>query len=325
MTTAEELLVRLRDPSDVAPAARLARILVQDVLGRPLHALADPARATAALREGILAVTASDASARRIAADLERLRARVGAHSGSLGSSVPGPLREALREIVQLPLVARRDAVLRVLDRPTLRQIVRAQLVETLVDFGRKAASPVTDTAIGRGLGGLGKLAGQLARPSPLGAIASAVSGGVERQVEKRAADFADTAVTGVVASVADQMSDPTRAAQQAALRLDLTEGLLSLTGADMAELARGSVERQVSIVRGALAAWAHDPTFATVVEGALRDVVTWEGDRPLGDTLGDIGIRDLVAAYAEAFVRAALGRLVAGDAFAAWLRDAMT
>ncbi len=241
MPSASELLTRLRDPSDDGPSARLAALVVDDVLATPVARLVEPGLVVAAVRDSLRAWTSSDAAAASVVQRLEVARAWLSGHDGAVGDRVPTALRDGARTFVQLPMPARREAVLRLLDRPGVKQVIRAQLAQTLADFGRRAASPVSDNALARGLGGLGKLAGQIARPSPLGAIASAVSGEVERQVEKRASEFADTAVAGVLAGIAEQASDPARATQQAALRLELLDGLLALTGSDVAELARGA------------------------------------------------------------------------------------
>jgi len=324
MITADELLTRLRDASDDAPTARLTAVLVDDVLARPVRELVEPSAVAAAARDVIRAWTASDDGVAKVVADIERARTLLGMHAGTLGEPLPAPLREGLRELVQLPLVARREAVLKLLDRPSFRQVLRGQLVGTLVDFGRKAASPVSDNALARGLGGLGKLAGQIARPSPLGAIASAVSGEVERQIEKRASDFADTAVAGILAGIADQASDPAKAAQQAAMRLELLEGLLALTGTDLSALAESGVGAQVAVVRKALTGWSTEPSFLETVEKPLALVMALEAERPLGELLAALGMRDAVGAHARVYVRKALAHLVATDAFGAWLREAM-
>jgi hypothetical protein len=320
MPSASELLARLRDPSDQGAAARLADLVVDDVLATPVGRLVDPSLVVTALRESLRAWSASAEAATQVLQRLETARAVVASHGQPLGERVPSALREGLRSLVQLPLPARRDMVLRLLDRPGIKQVIRAQLVQTLADFGRRVASPVSDNALARGLGGLGKLAGRVARPSPLGAIASAVSGEVERQVEKRATEFADTAVAEVLAGIADQASDPTRAAQQAALRLELVDGLLALTGTDVGELAGASLPGQVSAVRNAVAVWVASSDFDRDVETPLSWVLAQEGERPLGALLEDLALRDPVRLHACLAVRAAVTRLVAGDAFVAWL-----
>jgi hypothetical protein len=320
MPTSAELLARLRDPSEQGPAARLAGLVVDDVLATPVAQLVDPGLVVSALRESLRAFTSSDGAAAHVVARLEGARTALAGHDGAAGDLVPSPLREGLRRFVQLPMPARREAVLKLLDRQGIKQVIRAQLAQTLADFGRRAASPVSDNALARGLGGLGKLGGQIAGRSPLGAIASAVSGEVERQVEKRASDFADTAVAGVIAGIAEQASDPARATQQAALRLELLDGLLALTGADLGELARGSVQAQVATVRQALAAWVASADFARDVELPLAWLVALEGQRPLGEVLDDLALREPVRLHAQRAVRAGLARLAASDAFVAWL-----
>ncbi len=322
MPTAAELLARLRDPSDDGPSARLAALLVDDVLSTPVDELVDPGLVVSALRESLRAITSSDAAAGQIVQRLELGRTMLAAHDQPVGNIVPAPLLEGLRRFVQLPVQARREVVLKLVDRQSFRQVIRGQLTQTLADFGRRAASPVSDNALARGLGGLGKLAGQIARPSPLGAIASAVSGEVERQVEKRASDFADTAVAGVLAGIAEQASDPARAGQQAALRLELLEGLLALTGSDIGELARGSIEAQVSTVRQALAAWVASADFDRDVEQPLAWILAQEGPRPLGELLDDLALRQPVRIHAQRVARAAMARLTASDAFVAWLGE---
>jgi hypothetical protein len=322
MATHAEILARLRDASDGGPSARLASLLVDDVLRMPVAELLDPAAVASALRDVLQLLTASDEAALRVVGRLEAVRVRVAARPRGVGEDIPPALREGMRTFVQLPLVPRREVVLKLLDRQALKQAVRAQLAQTLADFGRRAASPVSDSALARGLGGLGKLAGQIARPSPLGAIASAVSSEVERQVEKRAAEFSDSAVAGVIAGIADQASDPARAAQQAALRLELLEGALSLTGVELGELARGSVEAQVATVRSALAKWVASASFATDIARPLALLVAAEAERPLGALLDDLAIQSAVRAHAVPWVRRGLARLISGDAFAAWLED---
>ena len=211
---------------------------------------------------------------------------------------------------------------MKLLDREPLKKLLRAQVIDTLVAFGRRAASPVADNPIARGLGGLGKLAmGQGSKPSAFGAIASAVSGEVERQVEKRATDFADTAVEGILGGIADQVSDPARAKEQAAMREALLDGFLELTGAEAAQLVRGPIAERVAVTRKTLAAWAAEATFVADVEALVTGLLAEEAARPLGDVLADLGLRDVAVTRGREAVQARLASLVSGAPFAEWLR----
>jgi hypothetical protein len=212
----------------------------------------------------------------------------------------------------------------KLLDREPVRRLFRLQMIDALVAFGRKAASPVADSSLARGIGGISKLAlGQIAsRPSPLARVASAVSGEVERQIERRAADFADTAVAGILAGIIDQATDPTRPDEQAAFRASLVDGLLELTGVDVASVISGQAAQQVAAVRTTLASWTTDPTFARDVEAVLGKLIGDEASKPLGAVLGDLGMREAVALHATAFVERAIARLVRTTAFERWLEE---
>ena len=198
MTDVATLLAKLRDPAADGAGTRLAEVLVADAMERTIGELVDVRFAAAALKDAVRAFAASDAAEARVAramADGEKVLA---AQKRPVGAAVPAALKKGARELAAVPQTPSRDVVFRLLDREPVKKLLRAQVIDTLVAFGRKAASPVADNPLARGLGGLGKLAmGQASKQGAFGALASAVSGEVERQVEKRATDFADTAVCG--------------------------------------------------------------------------------------------------------------------------------
>jgi hypothetical protein len=322
MVDSNEALARLRDPKDDGLAARLASLIVDDVLGRTLKEIVIPKEAAIALGDGIRAITASDAAEKRITSELERATRELAAEKSQIGAKVPAPLKEGLRELAQMKSEPHKEAILKLLDREPLRALLRAQVIDTLVAFGRKAASPVADSPIARGLGGLGKsMLGQIAsRPSALGSLASAVSSEVERQVEKRATDFAETACDGIFEGVATRVSDPAQAKEQAAMRLALLDGLFELTGSDVADLTRANIGERVAVVRKAFAAWVATPTFESDVEAFVAKMIAKDGDRTLRSLLDDVALADTVATHARTVVRRRIDAIVATDAFASWL-----
>jgi hypothetical protein len=188
-----DLLARMRDP---AALARLAGLLVDDALARPLGELVDPPRLAEALR--VLATSAS--AERRVATWLARAARDLGAEARTLAQLLPAPLAAAAREIVELPLTPRRATVEKLLDHPPVRRLLRGQVLAMLVDFARRAAAPFTDNRLARGL-----------RAFTPRAVADAVSG----ETERRAADFADTAVAEVLGGLAADLADPARAREQ--------------------------------------------------------------------------------------------------------------
>ena len=72
-------------------------------------------------------------------------------------------------------------------------------------------------------------------RSGSLGSLVGAVSDEVERQLEKRATEFVDSALAGVFGQIADAVSDPKRASEAAELRIAFFDGALELTGPQLA------------------------------------------------------------------------------------------
>jgi len=322
MADSSQILSRLRAPN--GPAAGLAALIVTDVLARPLGEIVDPLVVAGAVRDVLVAWTASDAAAQRIVERIQKRNAALAAAGRPVGAIVPPPLADGLRALARLPTTPSHDALLKLLDRPPVKRLLRAQVIETLAAFGRRAASPVADSSLARGLGGISKRAlGQIASgPGAISRVANAVSGEVERQVEKRAAEFADTAVAGILAGIAGQATDATWREEQAAIRVAIVDGLLEMCWADLVAFAPGDAPSQVDAVRVALAAWARSADLLPTLEAAIRTAMDDDVRRPLGDLLADFALRDVVAIHATAWVERAVVHLIAGDAFAGWLAE---
>jgi hypothetical protein len=301
----------------------LASLVVDDALGRPVGDLLDIPDAVAAAREALVALTSSDAAANRLIERAQKIGAVVAAEERELGTILPTPLAAGMHAVARLPVTPSASALLKLLDRPPVRRLLRAQVIETLAAFGRRAASPVADSPIGRGIGGISKRAMKIASgPGALSRVANAVSGEVERQVEKRAADFADTAVEGILEGLVEQATDALHREDQAAVRVAVVDGLLEMTGADLASLVPGHPSSRVDAVRSALAAWSSHPAFAANLDEAIRTVLAGDVHRPLGDLLADFALRDVVANHAIEAVDRAIAHLVAGAPFERWLTE---
>jgi hypothetical protein len=318
----QDILDRLRDAHSLVHVGELALAFVKDVLSRPVEELADPERLAGAIRDSVIALTASEASAARMAARLESARQGVAASAGPIGDLVPEALSTGARALARLSARPSRETILKLLDRPPIRLLLRAQLIEALAAFGRKAASPVVESSIARGLGGISKRAlGHISlAPHPLARVANAMSHEFERQVEKRATDFADTAMAGILVGIAEQATDARWAEEQAAVRTAVLDGLLELTGAEFVSILPGDAAAQVDAIWAALGAWAKDADFVRDVEGALRFALAADAKRPLGDVLDEFGLREPVERHAAAALERIIARFVASEPFERWL-----
>ena len=254
--------------------------IVDRLLARPLGEIVDPSLLAGALR----ALAGSDAGRARVAARLAGAARALGDDARPLSQLLPAPLGAALRELVALPVTPRRETVEKLVDRPAVRRLVRAQVLAMLVDFTRRAASPFTENPIARGL-----------RAFTPRQVKQAVSG----EAERRAADFADTAVSEVLDGLASDLSDVTRAREQADVRVAVVEGALAVTPAELVAPALAHVDRSVEIVWRALGAWTASATFQQDIERGITFVLGDERSRPLGDVLADLGLREAVTFWA--------------------------
>ena len=312
------LLARLRATGPNSHAAKLARSSSTTRSPAPWASSSNPKLVASQALEAARALAASDAAEAAIKTRAEQVTADLVAEPRALTTILAKPFRDGARAIAQIPVVPRHDVVMKLLDREPVKKLLRAQLVDTLVQFGRRAASPVADNAIARGLGGIGKLVAS--RPSALGRVASAVSGEVEKQLEKRATDFADTAVASVLENLAEQASDPARAKEQAQMRVALLDGLTELAPKELGAMVQGHEGQLVGSARAALRAWASDASFVADVEAAIAKVIARDAGRALGDVLADVGMRDVVRAQAIVHVERAIARVVGTEAFAKWV-----
>ena len=304
----------------------LAQLLIDDLLGRALGEVVDPERTSAMLASALRDWLGSPRGQERLLAWWAEAVDRVEAEVRTLREIVPDEVRAAAEELAAQPYQPGPDALLGLLDRQPVRELLREILQNTLVDFGKRVAAPVRAAPISRGLGAFGNL-GERAkrRAGVLGAIAEEVAGAVgselERQVERKATEFADTALSGVLQRIVELLSDPDRADDQAALRQALLEGAWDWTGpVAAAELRRGDPEAVAGVLREALAAFTGRDDFQAIVRGWLDQLLSEQGHLTLHDFLEDVDVLESFTQHTTELLRQRAQDFVVTAPFAAWL-----
>ncbi len=306
------LLARLRDGS---AATGLVDRWVVDLLARPVADLIPPTQVASLAARLLASAAASDAFSRRVEKQVEEGLASAERDPSRLQESLPPEALRALRELTARPYSPDRTLVLAVLNREPVRRLIRALLVDVLVEFGRKIAalvSPVTGSRVGRGLGALAAAVGS--------GVVGAVSSELERQVEKRAAEFADLGISRVLQHLADLASDPSLAKDQAEFRSALLEGVLELRRSDLAREARSQDPNAVVRLVGEAVRdhWARPESRASLESGLRRLIPGDDSHRTLGAVLDEIGLRPEVEAALREYL---LPRARAFD-WAGWIED---
>lgn len=317
------MLDHLRDP-DHSALVGLIDLIVDDALDRPLRIAVDLERWPALAGEILRSWAGSEPAERRLVDAVREGIERLANVPGPLGDQLPATVRTGLEDLASRPYSPNRDLVLKLIDQEPVRKLIREILLDTVTRFARKLRSTGEQTSVGGALGGLGRFAKR--RAGTLGAIAgemaSAVGGEVEKQVERKAADFVDGALSGVIHRIAGQLGDPNHAEDQAALRTALLDSALRLTGPELAEeLRRSDPEGLARLLRRSLQGWIDSDGFEGQLRGSLESLVAAQGDRTLRATLEDVGLLDTINTTARELAEQHARRIVATDAFAAWLR----
>jgi len=316
---AQTLIARLQ--SDAADS--LAALCVDAVLETPLRQLVPEALVSATARQTLQAWLESAKAVATLNSMVEALADRLASERRAIKDVVAGDVRRALREMLERPFSPDRKLVLTVIDREPTRDLVRQLLLDAVLEFGRRASAPVAGMA--RGLGSLAKMAGDRvkARSGTLGSLVGAVGDEVERQLEKRAAEFVDSALAGVFGQIADALSDPKRAAEAAELRVAFFDGALELTGPQLArELANLDVAGGAEILRSGLKRWLAAPSSEKELTDFAKLLLERDGARTVKEVLADVGLLDVTRTVAKEQLALRIRAITATPAFATWLTE---
>ena len=325
--TPPDLLARLQDASPHGPLDRLAALVVEHELSQPLTTLFPPALLARATRRSLEGWLASPTAEGELAAVLDRLQEELARRPGTVRDVVPREFAQGLAELASHRYSPHRELVLGVIDRPPVRALVRGLMLNVLIEFSRKVSAPVTENRIAKGFTGLARFAAEQARSSggTLGGIAGALTDEIERQVEKRARDFIDSAMSGIFQQTADALSDPQRASEHAELRVALLDGVLGLPLSRLGrELSQVDVPRGTAVARKALTQWLASPESQPALEEALGRVLTHGGDKPVRELLQALGLLDTFQQVGREALRTRLAPIVGSAPFAQWLSELM-
>lgn len=302
-------------------AKSLAALAIDALLNETLGALLPQALVVSTTRSLLTAWLASDGGTRVLERVVEAAANELQAERRAARDVLPREVRAVLREVVGRPFSPDKKLVLTIIDREPTRDLVRQLLLDAVLEFGRKASAPVAGMA--RGLGSLAKLAGETvkAKSGGLGSLVGAVSGEVERQLEKRAVEFVDAALAGVFGQIADSISDPRRAAEAAELRMALLDGALELTGPQLArELINLDVTGGAQVLRKGLERWLASPESEEQLQRVAKFVVEREGQRTGREVLQELGVLEVARAVAIDQLAQRLQSWAARPEFKAWL-----
>lgn len=258
-------------------AERLAEAIVSGIFAQPLAALMVPELSAPFLRELVLHHLKSplaEETTRALLSALQKFFAERG--DKTVRDLLPPEAQTLLRAIIDHPYTPERAILVSVMSREPFRRLNRELMTGTMLDYSRRLRGNVENGGMGKGLGMLGRFASEAVKKSTsaLGTLApgmtSAVGDELERQMQRRASEFADSAVDDMVQRVATTLTDPARAAEQLELKRALLDVALSLRGAQLSrELDRLQPAQLAKKLREATIAWlSRDTATAEIARG---------------------------------------------------------
>jgi hypothetical protein len=306
MALKEVLLARLADDAPGGARARLAALVADELLARPVGELVAP-RAVAEAGVALCAAgAASDEAVARLAKPAVDLADDLHDDSERLSALVPADIVHTVRDLAAHPYTPDRKVAEKLMSSDVVRQALREAIAAALEATTQK--SPVG------GLMGLGKKMAEqaMARSGALGAM-----------IESKSSELVDAALAALLERVVDIVCDPARAKEQAALRRALVDSALGLRGRDLArELRRSQPLKIAAIVRKHVGAWAARPEAVDELEDLVRRLVADDLPRPAGEVLAELGLAAPARAALQASIERAMAPVVRAPAFAAWLDE---
>lgn len=324
--TAAELQQRLRAPK---ATGALAAAIVAGLREEKLRDVLDPAELSEALVRWAASLSAEGPLEARIERAMDEALVTLAKERRPLGKVLPEAARRSALEAADRSFTIDRDVLRKVLDRPPVRRLLRELFFDALVAFGEKVRAPVADNPLARSFGGLGKFAAEKVkeRTGSLGQLASGVAGAVrgevERQWDKRSVEVADAALHGILGRLVEALGDPGRAREQAALRQAIVEGVLEVTGEELAaEVRRYGPDAAAKRARVALAAWAASKEARGQAKQAIEALLGRDVDRPVGTLLDEWGLSERFDDELTRSLQPRLAALFQADAFEAFLAE---
>lgn len=318
---ANTLLVKLKSDAPDAPVVKLAELTVDALLDRPLGELVTPQLAVHATRVMLSGWLEAPGAVQALGAVVEDVANRLSGDRRTLKDVVARDVRVALRDVVGRPFSPDKRLVLTIIDREPTRDLVRQLLLDAILEFGRKASAPVAGVA--KGLGTLARLAGETVKSKTggIGSLVGAVSGEVERQVEKRAVEFVDAALGGVFGQIADSVSDPRRATEAAELRMAVFDGVMELSFAQLSrELINLDVPGGAEVLRAGLKRWLASAQSDTELLGIAQFALERDKARTAREVLTELGLLEAAKTVGVEQLAARMREVIATKAFADWL-----
>jgi hypothetical protein len=302
-----------------APLAGLAKLTLDTFFATPFSRITSAEKLAGWVHEALRGWANGPDSAKALERLVESTINALNADSRTLREANPKELLTAVEELAARPVSPDKALVMKLIDQKPLRDRIREMVIATVTDFTARAPG----AGVAKGLTGVARFAaGQVkARTGGLGALMGAVSEEVQGQLEKRAKDFADVALQGVLAEIADIVSNPSRSQQAADIRVAVIRGAYDLK---LSQLGRELVNLDLpgggEVLRAHVKRWVESEACKDQLLELMEELFAPFAQRTVGEVARDFGQEESLRAHYTPWLQERFADVVKNDAFAPWL-----
>ena len=291
----------------------LTRLAIDHLLSVPLASLVNPDILASQIAINWRQTARSSQSHAWIREHVERARSVT--PTGQLRDRLSPGLIDPIQAAISKPVVPNRAMVGRLMEHGAVEELLRKLLVGALQGFAKRLrpSVPGSERAVGR-LKSLKRVSEGM-----LGGLGAEI----ERQAEQKAKDFVDSILSSVVAQAADDLCDPSKAADYGRFRAHLLDQLLDTPLQELKQEA-DKIETDALVstaveIASSLADSEHlEARIASIIQVGLSSI----GEKSAGELLEEAGITDTWRTEVEQQVNTIASAFVQTAPFRAWLED---
>lgn len=301
----QERLVNPKKPY----ARRLAELLVANSLHTPLEKLVPLDAALNMAHDGLRDYVRSNTALKVIGRTVDQQLELLKGEDRPIHEIIPPQLVKAMRQWARRPWSPGSRSLLKALDQAPVKDLLARLIVRAVVDFTAAGRSPKR-------------------RKARQGLDALLVSFGQDlgERLQAKAEEFAQKAVAGVLDFIVDELANPKRAKQQAALRESILTGLLSIEADELAkEVDKFDVTGAAELIRDAIGDWLETEEGERAFTIWLRGILEPQWHRPFGDIVRENGLDRAAKHYLPQIVESRVRAFAESEEFRRFVKDVAT
>ena len=302
-----------------APLAGLSQLAMDTFFATPLSQITSSEKLAGWAHAALAGWAASPDAPKALERLVEATVNALNADSRTIRDGTPRELQLAAEELAGRPFSPDKALVMKLIDHKPLRDRIREMVIATVTDFTARAPG----AGVAKGVTGLAKFAASQvrARTGGLGALVGAVGDEVQGQLERRAKDFADVALAGVLAEIADIVSNPARAQEAADIRVAVVRGAQDIKFSQLGrELVNLDVPSGAELVRSHVQKWIATEESKDAVLESAEELFAPFATRTVGELVREFGQEESLRAHYRPWFEERFRDVVKADGFAAWL-----